>query len=215
MARKNRKVLLFVLLLVLGTGMASYFLRGQILTSVAEYLIVSDPLQKADAIEVLSGGEPRRSRKAAELYHQGWAPRVLITKEERTFVLEELRGYGISAFEEHDVAFAVLKFFRVPADSVEILEGVNHSTLEEAQRLRGYMQQRGLKRLIVVTSNFHTRRTRLLFRRVFKGTGIDILVAAAPPDSWFNPEKWWTRRMDCRTLLWEYQKLIFYAVRYW
>ena len=54
MARKNRRVLLFVLLLVLGTGMASYFLRGQILTSVAEYLIVSDPLQKADAIEVLS-----------------------------------------------------------------------------------------------------------------------------------------------------------------
>ena len=68
---------------------------------------------------------------------------------------------------------------------------------------------------MLVTSNFHTRRTRLVFRRVFKGTGIELMVQAAPPDDWFNPDRWWTRRMDSRNLFLEYQKLLFYSLRYW
>ncbi|PYV06188.1 MAG: hypothetical protein DMG10_02490 [Acidobacteria bacterium] len=215
MAKKNRNVLLVSVLFFLAAGGGSYLFREPILTRVATFLVVSDPLHKADAMEILGGGEPGRARKAAELYHEGWAPRIFITKAEHTTATEELRHYGISAAEDHEIKCAVLRLLGVPEDALEVVDGYNRSTLEEARRLRDYTEKRGLKRLILVTSNFHTRRTRLVFRRVFKGTGIDLMVQAAPPDDWFNPDKWWTRRMDSRNLFLEYQKLIFYAVRYW
>jgi hypothetical protein len=55
----------------------------------------------------------------------------------------------------------------------------------------------------------------LLFRRRLQGTGIEIAVQAADPDFLFDPQAWWTRRLDSRMLLDEYQKLLFYSVRYW
>jgi uncharacterized SAM-binding protein YcdF (DUF218 family) len=98
---------------------------------------------------------------------------------------------------------------------VEVVDGYNESTTDEAQKLQRYLQAQGMKRLLIVTSNFHTRRTRLLFHRALRGTGIQVLVQAAPPNFMFNPHDWWTRRRDSKTLLWEYQKLLFYALRYW
>jgi uncharacterized SAM-binding protein YcdF (DUF218 family) len=215
MARKNRRILFFLLLVSLTGGFATYLSRESILTRAGEYLVVSDPLQKADAIEILASGPLKRSLKAAELYRQGWAPRIVVTKDEQIFEMEELKHYNISVYEGHEIVCAVLKFHKVPAEVIEVLDGNNHGTWDEALKLRKYMQERSLKRLIVVTSNFHTRRTRMAFRRALRGTGVDVLVAAAPPDYEYNPHRWWTRKMDSRTLILEYQKLVFYAVRYW
>ena len=107
MAKKNRNVLLVSVLFFLAAGGGSYLFREPILTRVATFLVVSDPLHKADAMEILGGGEPGRARKAAELYHEGWAPRIFITKAEHTTATEELRHYGISAAEDHEIKCAV------------------------------------------------------------------------------------------------------------
>ena len=109
---------------------------------------------------------------------------------------------------------AVLQFWHVPASAIEILDGYNESTADEATKLQRYLREHHLTRLIVVTSNFHTRRSRLLFRRVLAGSGVQVSVQAAPPNFAFNPHDWWTRRQDSKILLWEYQKLLFYALRY-
>jgi uncharacterized SAM-binding protein YcdF (DUF218 family) len=215
MAKKKTKVLVVSLLLFLAAGGALYLFRRPILTRMGTYLVVSDTLHRADAIEILGGGEPGRSRKAAQLYHEGWAPRLIITKAEHISSVAELRQYGIFAAEDHEIKCAVLKLLKVPEEAIEVLDGYNRSTMEEARRLRDYARERRLKRLILVTSNFHTRRTRLAFGRAFKGTGIELLVQAAPPDCWFDPDSWWTRRADSRNLFLEYQKLIFYSLRYW
>jgi len=66
MAKKNRNVLLVSVLFFLAAGGGTYLFREPILTRVATFLVVSDPLHKADAMEILGGGEPGRSRKAAE-----------------------------------------------------------------------------------------------------------------------------------------------------
>ena len=91
MAKKKRKVLLGSFLFFLAAGGASYLFRRPILAWIGTYLVVSDPLGKADAIEILSGAALQRARKAAELYHEGWAPRILITKMEHAPVVEELK----------------------------------------------------------------------------------------------------------------------------
>jgi uncharacterized SAM-binding protein YcdF (DUF218 family) len=210
---KSRKFL-YCFLLLLVAIVVLFLLREPILSEVGNFLVVSDSLERADVIEVLSGNAVRY-QKAAELFSQGWAPRIVITKGTYPHRVQQLKRYGISVREGHKKAAAILRFLNIPENAIEIIDGYNKSTADEARKLRRYMLNQGLKRLIVVTSNFHTRRSRLLFRRVFKGTGIAIVVQAAPPDYEFDPEKWWTRRKDSKTLLWEYQKLIYYALRYW
>jgi uncharacterized SAM-binding protein YcdF (DUF218 family) len=214
MIRHNRKVLSFFLLLFL-LGLSLFLFRRPLLTHFADYLIISDALEKADAIAVLSGEAPTRCHKAAALFLHGWAPSILVTKSYYPDEAHVLRGYGVWELESHEKCLAVLRFHHVPDRAIEILDGYNESTADEAIRLRHYLHERGIERLIVVTSNYHTRRSRLLFRRVFRDTGIQITVQAAPANFSFDPNAWWTRRKDRTVLLLEYQKLLFYAVRYW
>lgn len=111
--------------------------------------------------------------------------------------------------EGHDRCLAILAFYGIPRTAIEILDGYNESTAYETQKLLEYLKSRGMRRLLIVTSNFHTRRVGILFRRVFQNAGIGVLVQATPPDIHFDPKEWWTRRRDAKTLLWEYQKLFF------
>jgi uncharacterized SAM-binding protein YcdF (DUF218 family) len=208
-----RKVIYWLFVLFLASA-AFFLIREPVLTAIGEFLVVSDPLEKADAIEVLAGGEATRCAKAAELFSQGWAPRIVITKSNYPHAIEELKRYGIRQGEGYENCAAILAFLKVPKGALTILEGYNESTADEAQKLLKYMEQQHLKRLIVLTSNFHSRRSRLLFRRTLGARGITILVQAAPPNYDFDPAKWWTRRNDMKTLLWEYQKLVFYALSY-
>src|SRR6202049_165012 len=61
----------FALLLVL---LSAVFILG-----VGRWLVVEDPLEKAQAIVVLSGRMPMRAMEAAKLYRQGYAARVWLT----------------------------------------------------------------------------------------------------------------------------------------
>jgi uncharacterized SAM-binding protein YcdF (DUF218 family) len=47
---------------------------------VGRWLVVQDPLQKAHAIVVLSGRMPIRAIEAAQLYREGLAPQVWLTR---------------------------------------------------------------------------------------------------------------------------------------
>ena len=209
---RSRKPWRYLFLLLLA-GVALFLFREPILSEVGDFLVVSDSLETADVIVVLAGHQDGRCLKAAELFLQGWSPRIVITKGNYPHGIEQLKRYGIRELESHKKCAAILKFLKIPKGAIEIIEGYNTSTADEAQKLRRYMQHQGLRRLIVVTSNFHTRRSRLLFRRVLKGTGT-ITVVPAASDYQFDPDQWWTRRRDSKVLLWEYQKLIFYTLRY-
>ena len=194
---------------------AALLIKEPVLTAIGDFLVVSDPLQKADAIEVLAGGEATRCPKAAELFSQGWASRIVITKGNYPHGVEELKRYGVQEREGYERCVSILWNLKVPQSAITILGGYNESTADEAEKLLNYMEQQGLKRLIIVTSNYHSRRTRLLFRRTLGRRGMTVLVQAAPTNYEFDPAKWWTRRNDMKTLLLEYQRLIFYALRYW
>ena len=67
--------------------------------------------------------------------------------------------------------------------------------------------------MIVVTSNFHTRRTRYLFRRVFAGSRVEIRVYPVQ-DDFFSPVEWWTRDWDTEEVVLEYIKMALSFLRY-
>ncbi len=190
-------------------------LRRPALQGIGDFLVVSDPLVRADAIAVLSGNGAVRGAKAAELYHEKWAPKVLVTKEGFPYKEREWKRYGVDVPETDTATREALQYLNVPDSDVETLDGYNESTIQEAGRYLQYAESHRLKSLIVVTSSFHTRRSRMTFRRVFSRSGISISIQAAPPEWQFNPDRWWTRRLDSKELLLEYQKLVFYWLRYW
>jgi uncharacterized SAM-binding protein YcdF (DUF218 family) len=214
MARKKRKLLLFFILLVLVAGAVLFVLRDPLLTGVGNFLMVDDAVEKADIIEVLAGSSAMRSQKAAELFFQDVAPKIVLTKMQPVHNDLELRRYGIRLLENHEEAMGVLKALKVPDAAIEVVDGYNESTVDEARRIKDYALQKGVKSVIVVTSSYHSRRSRLIFRRVFKGTGIQVSLRRAP-EHHFSAQKWWANREAAKAVFLEYQKLLYYALRYW
>ncbi len=215
MATGSRRILRNAALAVLAVLCLLFLLRRTILRGVGDYLVVSDPLVHADAIAVLSGDGAVRGAKAAQLYHQKWAPKILVTKEGFPYRELEYRKFGVEMPETDTATRAVLHYLKVPDPDVEVLDGYNESTVQEAWRYLAYAKEHGLKGMIVVTSNFHTRRSRMTFRSAFRGSGISISVQSAAAEWKFNPQEWWTRRLDSKELLLEYEKLFYYWFRYW
>ena len=188
-----------VLLLLVGIGAAHPIWLG----ALGRLLIVSDPLAKADAILVLSGDFPASQRMlhAAELWRAGYAPRVVLSAQMADWQTKE----------DHLTWRFARKKRLLPEDALVVVPHQADSTLEEAEALIPFVREKGYRSIILVTSNFHTRRSRMIFQRRWSRGGIRVIVSAAP--SWgFDPDRWWTRRADSRTFLLEWTKTLWYFV---
>src|SRR3989337_252185 len=68
------------LLALIALAVVLVVFHRPLLNAAGRYLIVADPLEKADVIVVLSGGRrDERVRQAADLYRAGDAPRGLLS----------------------------------------------------------------------------------------------------------------------------------------
>lgn len=165
---------------------SAYLLRHPILRSVGAAITHEDPLEAADAIVVLSGDEATRPFRAAALYREGWAPMVALPFEE----LPPTAQLGLVPTST-SVALQVLLDSGVPADSIVVLSRDQPvtSTRDEATAVRTLVAERGLSRLIIVTSPFHTARARYTFRKALP-SDVDIRMSAAR--EWqYDTERWW------------------------
>ena len=66
---------------------------------------------------------------------------------------------------------------------------------------RGSVPRLESKSIVVVTSNYHTRRALYIFKREFPG-GIVVSVASAP-DGDFDPSRWWEKRLSAKLFVHE------------
>jgi uncharacterized SAM-binding protein YcdF (DUF218 family) len=167
-----------------------------VLNAAGRWLIVQDPLARADVIVVLSGGETdERVRQAAALYRDGFAPRVLLSGG-------GLTGGRPTPEVQREQALAS----GIPAPAL-LFETTSTSTGEQAENLRPELERLGVRRALVVTSSYHTRRTRYLFRRAFRGSPVEISVYPVQNDA-YDPVEWWTREDDAERAGLEYVKLV-------
>ena len=177
----RRRWLRAALLLALTIALV-YGSRASWLTSMGELLVRSDPLETADIVVVLAGDHyGERILRGAELVEKGYAPRVLVSGPKHFFGLPE---------SEFAIPFAVAR-----GASDQIFESFPieaHSTLEEADQIDRELRRRGIRKALVVTSNFHTRRDRYIFHKHGSKDVDYLFVAADYPD--FRPEDWWRSR---------------------
>jgi uncharacterized SAM-binding protein YcdF (DUF218 family) len=178
---------LVVLLFVLALCALVYFARHPILRFAAESWVIDEPAPHADALVVLGDDNfyADRATHAAELFRQGVAP-VVVASGRR------LRpDAGIAELMEHDLVER-----GVPRDKIVRFMQDSDNTKEEAEAVAQLAKDRHWKSLVIVTSNYHTRRTRYIYGRVIP-TGITVSVASAR-DGEFDPERWWEKRKSIK-----------------
>jgi uncharacterized SAM-binding protein YcdF (DUF218 family) len=180
------------------------------LSRLGSFLVVQDPLAKADAIFVLGGTRYERPLEAVELYKAGWAPAVTLMQQIADNGELDLIKRGIPYKREVDEQIEVMGRLGVPSSAIVVMNEAN-STAEEGTALREIATRRQWKRVIIVTSKQHTRRARLLMRRRLAGTGIEVMVRSSRYDT-ADVDRWWQNRSTLRFTLFESQRLLGYWI---
>jgi uncharacterized SAM-binding protein YcdF (DUF218 family) len=184
--RNRRKfILAAIVCAVLVLGLVVFF-------GVGRWLVVEDPVGKARAIAVLSGGMPLRALEAAKLYRDGYAPEVWLTYTSEPG--ESLKAMGIPFEGEEVYSARVLIHEGVPAGAIHVLEPAIVNTADEVRVISKILEREKDRSVIVVTSKPHTRRVRLLWRKLAPAECRAIVRAAAEDP--FDPRHWWRSTSD-------------------
>ncbi|HMG74677.1 MAG TPA: YdcF family protein [Pyrinomonadaceae bacterium] len=205
---KRRRRILLVVVLCLGVLWPMFAWVG------AHLLIVKSDLPAADAIVVMSGSSTylERADWAARLYREGRAPLVVLTNDSLIAGWDRKEERNPYFYE---LAARELQKRGVPESKIQVVSDIALGTYEESLGVRDYASAHQLKRLLVVTSAYHTRRTLWSLRHACEGSGIEIGIDSPPP-GWQTPapSRWWWRRWGWKVVAGEYVKLIYYWMRY-
>jgi DUF218 domain len=166
------------------------------------FLVVDAP-RPSDVILVLAGETDRRPERALQLLGQGYGRRV---------VLDVSTNAKLYEFTEIQLAEKYIQDLpQGAAVSVCPIEGL--STKDESKDAGECLARGGGKSVLIVTSDFHTRRALDIFQREVPGH--EYSVAAARDAEQFGAQ-WWTHRQWAKTLANEWERLIWWeAVDRW
>ena len=203
---RARRVLIFALVGLVAWSFVAWV--------AARALIVSDEMEHADAMVVLAGSTVyiERTRRAAELFREGRAAKIILTNDnQQSGWSNELQRNPL--FIER--AAEELRRAGVPQDAIEMLPQVVSSTHDEALLLRAVAEAQGLHSILIVTSAYHSRRALWTFRKVFERSGINVGLTIVPTgDETPQPATWWLHLSGWRVVAGEYLKLIYYWLYY-
>lgn len=188
-AGKQKKRILFLCLPLL--------LIIALLFSAGSFLSLSQKPQQADVIIVLSGGGGR-VEKGAELYVQKYAPYLLLSNASET---------GNYPRDMQETALSL----NIPQNAI-LTETQALSTIQNAELTLTIMKQQGFTSAIVVSSDFHMRRVKVLFDKEYKNSGIKLTYIGA--DSGYNAKWWWRDPYSRETTINEYIKMVGNAFGY-
>jgi uncharacterized SAM-binding protein YcdF (DUF218 family) len=192
---------LLFLLFLFGFLAIFYAARHPLMRLAGQFWVVDEPAAQSDVLIVLGDDNYAADRTfhAAELYREGVAPVVVASGRMMR------KNASIADLMGHD-----LESFGVPAASIVKLTNRAGNTREEAVEAARLIQSRGWKRVLVVTSNYHARRARFIYRRILPAS-ISLRVSGAR-DSEFDPSCWWETRQGQKLFMLE---LAGYVVARW
>jgi len=178
---------------VLVIGIAALFF----LFTSGGFLVVNDP-QHADVIVVLAGEANQRPARGLELLSQGYAPRMVLD------VPAEAMFFGEA---ELDLARSYVQ--KLPQrDSISVCPIHGLSTKAESYDVMGCLANSGVHSVLLVTSDYHTRRARSTFQHRFQGYRISVAAATDPIQfgrDWWRNRQWAKLNFDewLRLVWWE------------
>ncbi len=184
----------FILCAVISLIGLAAFRWQTILTALGAFLVDSQAPQRADLVLVLGG--------------DFWGPRVLTGAE-----LARLGYARIALFSgppyhgrpqgDLTVEFLVKRGF--PREIFEVFGNQAHSTIAEAKALRGELARRRAKRVLLVTSSYHSRRATIVLSLFCPGVQF---ISIPSPDSHYHVAEWWNDEDSRRLFFSEWSKIL-------
>ena len=95
----------------------------------------------------------------------------------------------------------------MPRDRIFEFRQDAYSTQEEARLLVRQFRLQNLDTVLIITSNFHTARTRRIFRKLAQGHPVVLVAAADYP--LYDPNAWWSNRESRKLWFDEWAKTFF------
>jgi uncharacterized SAM-binding protein YcdF (DUF218 family) len=168
--------------------------HARIFTTLGSYLVHGEQPRKADVVLVLAGDSSgNRIVRGAELVRAGYATKVIVSGPPT---------YGI---HECDLAIPFAERAGYPGSYFTHFEHDAGSTAEEARAAAGLLHGMGAHTVLLVTSDFHTRRAGRIFRAAMPEIQFNVVAAN---DQHFSPGGWWHDREGRKTFAIEWLKTV-------
>lgn len=175
-----------------------------------QWLQINDAPAKADYILPLAG-DGNRNIYAAELFEQGWAPRILVSRahEYPPTRMDRLKlRMGYPEFPDQRAWYeAMYGALGVNLDVLEYFGNGHLSTVEEAEALRSHLKGAPV-RLLLVTSAYHARRAKTIFQDVYPEAEIRMVITPYAPFE----EQWWADQYSAQMVVLEAAKTLHYLL---
>ena len=163
------------------------------LVAFGAFLDKSEPPQRADVAFVLAGDQTGgRVLRAGQLVKEGYVPKAVVSGPN-----------GLYGYNECDLAIPFAEKAGYPPSYFLRFPNEASSTHEEAAAGTKKLREIGAHRVLLVTSNFHTRRAGNEFRAA--APEIAFIVVSAP-DRHFTKDNWWHDREGRKIFLVEWVK---------
>jgi uncharacterized SAM-binding protein YcdF (DUF218 family) len=184
---------------------AGVVVAGLVLSLALAGRFLSAPAQvpdKADLIVALGGDGGSRVLKAARLYREGWAQRIMLTGIEGgdAAARDAFLEWRALLLNEHGVPRSALLFERSAGNS-----------REEAAAVRVWMAHEGWRRVIVVSDPPHLRRLQRIWSRTFQDTDIEFRLVASDMPGW-AADRWWAHERSAQFVLTEAVKIVYDSI---
>ncbi len=193
----KRKVLLIFLVILILTGLGGVTFNAWV-PFIACFLIVNETPEKSDIIIIPSGTDDGdRIRYGVSLYQKGYAPKILLSGS--SYLWEETK-------------IDLMKVYTMQLGVPESAIWVDHksgSTVGNARTARDIVIKNHYRSVLIVTSPAHSRRTKIVFRKIFPQE-IRVIVSSAP--SGFSVKRWWEFPAMRREVFYEYFVFLYYTI---
>ena len=190
------KVLIRLLVVAIGVAVVSPLVRHS-----GSFLVVQR-LSAADVIVVLGGDlNDRRYWKGIELLQSGYGQKLLVDAVDQTTIF----GHTYADWARRFVA----ETNSHQLENVKVCPIGEDSTVAETKYVQACLADANAKSVLLVTSDFHTRRALSIF-----STRLPMYrwyVAAASDPAQFNTH-WWQQRKWAKTACVEWQKLMWWEL---
>lgn len=192
-------IILIVLAFLIGIAIPRY-LGPDDIKKCGTHPVATGNCRATDAIITVSGGDTiARTSEAVKLYKNGWAPLMIFS--------------GAAADTSGPSNAKAMKRFAVAngvPESAIVIEEFSQTTAENAVNTSIFVNQKGLGRVLLVTSAYHQRRAKLEFG-IRLGEKVAIINHPVAHDTQWD-EKWWLTSTGWQLAIGELFKIMLFHI---
>jgi uncharacterized SAM-binding protein YcdF (DUF218 family) len=179
--------------------------RNPLFRSIGNFLDAEDELMRTEACFILGGNSFERGNEAIAMYQKDTLWKFVATGANFP---SQIQALGIT-MPECELTSLWLSKKGVPCEALNI----GTSTMEESEGILKYCQERGLKKVTIISSALHMRRVRWVFEDKFTQAGVEVSFHGSNADE-FNKTNWWKCEEGLIFAQNELVKLGYYLVKY-